>query len=223
MKQSSPISAVIVRGLTVGDLREVARVHCQAFPQAALTLLGPQAVYRYYHWQLTGPHQCVGLGAWAGGRLCGYAFGGRFHGALRGFLQKNRAYLVLSLATRPWLLARHAFRDRISLAFRSLARGLRQRSASISQEGLKRPSPARVDFGILAIGVDPDMRRLGVGRLLMERSESAARTWSASQMGLSVAVDNSKAIAFYEALGWRRENRTGDWTGRMVKELAADS
>ena len=204
-----------IRLLNNVDLNEIACIHLASFPRSALTQLGKEAVRRYYDWQLTGPHDAVNLGVWVDGRLAGFCFGGIFNGALGGFLQKNRAYLAWRILTHPWLLGNEMVRGRIQLA----------RSVFCRQPKVIRPvtpvGPPQRLFGILSIAVDPEFQGKRIGQILMEAEEAAARERGFKGMNLSVAVDNTQAIGFYERLGWIRvfdENQP--WHGRMNKFFA---
>lgn len=76
------------KSLTTSDLPHIVRVHRAAFPDSALTKLGSEAVRRYYLWLLIGPHDAVNVGAFdLENVLVGFCFGGKFRGALSGFLQ----------------------------------------------------------------------------------------------------------------------------------------
>jgi ribosomal protein S18 acetylase RimI-like enzyme len=56
------------------------------------------------------------------------------------------------------------------------------------------------------IGVDPDRRRHGVGRALMTGVREHAVRCGAQDVELQVRAGNADAIAFYEALGYRRSS-----------------
>ena len=58
-----------------------------------------------------------------------------------------------------------------------------------------------------------DLRRAGVGRVLMERAEQWAREQGAAELELNVFEFNTDAIAFYRSLGY------GTRTRRMSKHL----
>src|SRR5687767_3624542 len=115
-------SEYAVREITLVDLAAVAHVHLLAFPLTALSSLGPEAVRRYYHWQLTGPHDVIALCIVQDGELTAFCFGGVFRGALQGFLRRNRFYLGWRLITHPWLLSNKIVRQQIGVALRSIAR-----------------------------------------------------------------------------------------------------
>lgn len=61
----------------------------------------------------------------------------------------------------------------------------------------------RVRVGqIVTIDVAPEYRRRGLGRLLMDAIEAAARAGGAEALRLEVAVDNAAALGFYARLGF---------------------
>ena len=209
-----------IRPLKKTDLRQVARIHQRAFPDSALTRLGDEAVRRYYLWQLEGPHEVVALGAWQGETLRGFCFGGTFRGALIGFLQRNRAFLLRRVLARPWLLGNPLFRDRFALALRVLARRLGEKlsgkntSDAVPAAAAPKTAPR---FGILSIGVDPQAQGGGVGRALMQECERQAWRLGFAKMNLSVHPDNAQAVRFYEKQGWLRIVKSGAWKGDMEK------
>lgn len=55
------------------------------------------------------------------------------------------------------------------------------------------------------IFVTPDARRRGIGRALMEHAQTFALESGAAGLTLATAVDNVSAQAFYESLGWVRD------------------
>lgn len=204
---------VSVRPLAVEDLPALPPIHLAAFRDSALAALGPVAIRRYYEWQLTGPHEAGAFGGCLGDELAGFCFGGVFRGAMSGFLRKNRPLLVRQVLTHPWLIANPIFRERLGMAARLLSR--RARRSPIAPEAAGRPA----SYGILAIAVHPDAQGLGLGKLLMLRSERAARERGFGQMHLTVNPQNTPAVRFYEGLGWERVLQGERWTGRMEKRL----
>lgn len=203
--------------LEISDLSQVAAVHLRAFPSSALTALGPEAVRRYYLWQITGPHEAVALGAWHNSALAGFCFGGIFSGALSGFLRANRSFLIRRVLTHPWLLTNQIFRDRLVTGVKVLRR-MRKQSAPTTPL-----TPAVRSFGILSIAVAPAVQGGGVGRCLLETSEQHARQHGFAQMGLTVHPSNIQAVGFYERMGWVKVLREGEnvWEGAMKKQLEA--
>lgn len=219
--QPAPRHDLTVRELRRDDLATVAGIHLAAFRDSALSGLGKEAVRRNYLWLLEGPHESTAIGVFDHGELVGYCFGGRFNGALTGFLHKNRAYLVGRVITHPWLVFGPLFRDRIVLALKLLvarARGSQRAPApAATVPASAKPPPA---YGILAIAVDPQRQGTGAGKLLMLRNEELARAAGFPSMELCVAATNAQAIRFYERLGWQKAG-DGKWEsgGLMTKSL----
>ena len=209
---------VQVRTLEPSDLTRVAEIHLAAFPDSALTMLGAEAVRRYYAWLLTGPHQCSALGASSGANIMGFCFAGVFKGALSGFLQRNRAYLLGRMLRRPWLSTNPIFRDRVALGFRSLRRFGRPSSNATSVPPRRTTEPVP-PFGILGIAVHPDFHGQGIGRALMFEAERTARAGGFKEMLLTVQADNHRAISFYEGLSWEKTLIEEQWRGEMKKAL----
>lgn len=210
----SESNGVVLRSLNLEDLPAVARIHMAAFPHSALTLLGFEAVHRYYEWQLIGPHDSFASGAYIGNQLVGFTFSGVFRGATSGFLQRNRLFLIVRLLSHPWLATNPLIRERVNFSARVLRRKKSQDQTADSPAREKIPS-----FGILAIAVDPLIQSSGVGRLLMAEAEGTARGLGFSQMHLTVSPNNNQAIRFYERLNWEKSRKAEGWSGSMKKAL----
>ena len=204
---------ITVRTLNQNNLDSVVNIHLNAFSDRALAGLGREAVRRYYEWQLQGPHNAIALGIFQGEELSGFCFAGVFHGALSGFLQRNKWFLTWRVLTRPWLIAEPFFRERISLAWNVLW----HRSVSVISQVVTLPKKS---FGILAIAVDPQTQSTGLGKRLMAETEKIAIERGFSHLHLTVDINNIQAIAFYQNLGWQKFlTSDGVWHGSMVKNL----
>lgn len=208
--------ALQIRALQPAHLGEVARIHRDAFPRSALSRLGRASVYRYYLWQLQGPHEICALGAWLDGALVGFVVAGVFRGALGGFLSRNRGLLTWAVLVRPWILGHHQIRQAVAVALRSLARRSSRRPPDRSPQG--DPPARRESFGVLSIAVARSARRYGVARELMHHVEREAERRGFRRLHLTVRERNQGAIRFYEALGWAVTERQGDAV-RMAKRL----
>jgi ribosomal protein S18 acetylase RimI-like enzyme len=194
------------------DLDSIVKVHVRAFPSSALTKLGKEAVRRYYHWILNGPHEAYCIGLYADGRLGGYCFSGKFKGALTGFLRKNRKYLAWRIASHPWLITNPLIIERLRLASNLLGKKQKKQTSH--------SLPSQKSFGILAIAVDPDLQGKGIGKEIMQAVEEEARHRGFVHMHLSVEAENEQAIEFYRSIGWEKVITTNNiWSGRMQKLL----
>lgn len=206
---------VLVRNLEAQDLPAVSAVHMAAFPDSALTMLGAEAVHRYYEWQLTSQSEATAIGGFADGQVVGFCFGGIFRGAMSGFLRQNRMFLIWRLASHPWLAGNPIVRERLKYGAHILKRLMKPKEAVVS---LPKTSVA-VPFGILSIATHPHSQGLGVGKLLMKEIENVARQRDFREMFLTVHPDNHQAITFYESLGWEKMPNNGAWEGGMKKYL----
>jgi ribosomal protein S18 acetylase RimI-like enzyme len=215
MKQSITDQAIEIRDLRARDLADVSRIHLLAFRDSALTALGEGALVRYYDWQLNGPHDVSAFAAFRNEEMAGFCFGGVFRGALSGFLQKNRTYLALRVATHPWLVFNPLFRDKLASGL-SVLRRFSNPQTKIAQAAKPKK---KASFGILAIAVNPNFQGQGIGKILMLESEKVARERGFEEMNLSVSTANHQAIRFYEGLGWQKVLREGIWGGEMIKPL----
>jgi ribosomal protein S18 acetylase RimI-like enzyme len=197
------------------QLEQVASLHARAFPDSAINALGLEAVRRYYQWLLEGPHDAALVGAWSGGRLVGFCAAGVFRGAMNGFLRTNRWYLARRIATHPSLLASPLVRDRLKQAV-----AITVRFSGLARRVTAAP-PARPRFGVLAIATDPAVRGAGAGRALMLEAEARAVAAGHDRMVLTVHPENTRAVRFYEQLGWQPDSPAGaGWTGAMIKDLS---
>jgi [ribosomal protein S18]-alanine N-acetyltransferase len=64
---------------------------------------------------------------------------------------------------------------------------------------------------LYSLAVDRDSRGLGLGLVLLKASEKAARARDATALHLEVRVRNRRAVALYEANGYRRTDRIEDY------------
>lgn len=209
---------MLVRTLLLSDLANITRIHQAAFPDSALTALGPEAVQRYYRWQLTGPHDAVALGAMSDSNFTAFCFAGVFRGAVGGFLRANRTFLAYRVLTHPWLLSNPLFRERLGTSLNLLRRIRGQQYPTTTPPTLTSPS-----FGILSIAVDPTFQGVGIGKTLLMEAERTAAERGFALMNLTVHPSNKQAVSFYERMGWEKVEVASKWNGRMQKRLPSMS
>jgi ribosomal protein S18 acetylase RimI-like enzyme len=213
--------AVDTRALTKADLAAIAAIHRAAFPKSAMTMLGSQAIMRYYAWQFDGPHDLYAIGTAQQERLVGFCFAGTFRGAISGFVQKNRLFLALLLVYKPWLLANPIYRQKLGAGIAALRR---RRATPTPQPRPSEQAPEsaphdhEAHFGILSVAVDPTMQGYGIGKILIDAVEREARARQFQRVRLSVSEENNQAIAFYQRCGWQISH---SWEGqvKMFKSL----
>lgn len=204
-----------IGAITLRDLPAVVRVHMEAFPDAAMTHLGSRVVERYYRWQLIGDHpRPLAVGVWQGGALVGFLVGGWRKDAVSGFARRFLPTVVAGAVTHPTGLRRFAA-PQVAQVARLMAR--RGRS---DQSVVRAPEAAPESFGVLSIAVRHGAEGRGVGRDLMAACQQAALDAGATDMHLSVDVENTRAVRFYEGLGWSRQvDAAGGWAGKMTKGI----
>jgi ribosomal protein S18 acetylase RimI-like enzyme len=201
------------------DLEEISSVHRAAFSKSALTALGPETVRRYYEWLLDDLHDSFCLGAWRGERLEGFIFAGHFLGAMVGFINRNKGYLMARTAFRPWLIANAEFRQRMLIGWRALS--MRRRWPAPTATVMPNHERPAVHFGVLSIAAHPRVWGTGVAEALMARADREAVRRGVETMILTVHPTNTRAVRFYERLGWEKIPVSGAWDGLMHKKLRA--
>ena len=211
-------SSVLRRSLMLKDISGVTSVHLASFPDTMLVKLGAETVRRYYEWWLgrllDEPHKTAGLSAFIGAELVGFCIAGKFRGHTSDFLRENRGFLIRRILTHPWVLVnllRPKFRQQRATGVRSLSSHTKPPSTA---------TPAKENsLHVQFLVVHPDHRRRGIGRLLMNEIEAAARQRGFSRMHLSTSLDNHQAISLYESLNWEKVPELGETKRNMVKHL----
>ena len=212
-------NGIKTRPLEAADVRDVAPLHLQAFPHAAISQLGVEAAWQYYNSVIDGRHQATGVGAFHQGRLLGYCFAGVWNDPEKYFLKTNMVFIARRVLIHPTLLLAPFFRERILCGVRLLW-PKRQAHAvtSLTPVDADETKPVR-SWGILYLAVDHEARGLGLGHMLLEQIENLGRQKGFQQLNLSVYLDNHAAITLYEHMGWEKLLSDGIWKGFMIKSL----
>ena len=212
-----------VRRASRVDLAAIAGVHVRAFPRSAITAMGPEAVRRYYEWQMDGEHVTPFVAECERG-IVGFCFGGVFRGAMSGFLRRNALYLAATGVARAHHFVDARFRAHVWQGMRLLWKtAARPRRRAATASSAPPANDGAKSFGILAIATDPSHRSRGVGRMLMDAATGEARDAGFSRMHLSVDPGNVDAVRFYERLGWFRVHGQPAWRGHMECRLDGHS
>jgi GNAT superfamily N-acetyltransferase len=74
---------------------------------------------------------------------------------------------------------------------------------------------------VIAIYVDPDLLRIGIGRALLDHAAALLRAAGRSPLVLWVLTANVDGRRFYESLGWQADGaaRPIDFAGTPVEEV----
>lgn len=211
--------------LSFDDLDIVVSVHQRAFPESAMTLLGPRVVERYYRWQFLGDHpHPFAVGSWQDGELVGFVVGGVRHDAVTGFARRFLFDIAIGVLTHP-VGARRLLGPKVLPVARLMVRRGRPEEAPVAEAPMPPPTlhtpvlGGDNSFGILSIAVLPKARGSGVAADLMASADAATAAVGLLQMDLTVSPENLRAVRFYERLGWVRVVDGPSWTGRMIKNI----
>lgn len=210
--------------LSLKDLPEIVEVHLSAFPESALTQLGGETVRRYYEWQMNHAENALIIGAFLKNQMAGFCFAGRFFEATSGFLRRNVLFLFWQILSHPNLVQSELIRERTSFGIRVLKKKFFNASAAKKNKEKQASKSESINlsesFGILSIAVSRKFQGCGIGQVLMQAIEAAARKRSFRQMHLSVHTDNLSAVRFYEKCGWQPILVESVWKGDMKKTLS---
>jgi ribosomal protein S18 acetylase RimI-like enzyme len=208
---------VQVRAMAREDLREVAALHRQHFPDGYYARLGEGFLAAYYRGYLESPHAVAYVVA-RDGQVQAYLVGTIDDVAHRRHASHSRrlaraAVGVTALAARPNL-----WWDFLEVRSHRYAR----RALS----GLRRSTPVDANqrpFGELAYVITrPMARNRGIGEQLVGSYLSAARTAGGSHAFLVTLVDNGVARRFYQKRGWAPDGMRRSLDGAVLAAYRYD-
>lgn len=191
-----------IRRAKSSDVAEIVRVHCQAFPESFLTLLGPSFLTYYYRLLSSVP----------GGILLVHATPAHIDGFVAGFLSPKVFYqrmrntrwmalrsLAMAVTTRPSLAGRVLYHIR---------RILLEETRAHSNE-----------CELSSLAVDPHSWSNGIGRSLVLAFLDTA--WGAGAQSVYLTTDaaeNTRTNVFYQRLGFHLRERFVQYRGRLLNE-----
>jgi len=189
--------------LSAGQLRAVAQLHRRAFPGFFLTRLGPAFLRAYYRLILEdegGIFLSLGDGENPRGFAAGFVNPERFYAGMRAARGRFLGPVILALLRRPVLIGR-----------------LMGRVLSV-EAGQRRGGDETAELASLA--VDPQARRHGAGRELVEAFCYQARARGARRVELSTDREGNEAVlGFYRGLGFHVREEFDDGSGRRMLRL----
>jgi ribosomal protein S18 acetylase RimI-like enzyme len=193
--------AGLIRRAQASDIAAVVRIHCAAFPDSFLTLLGPRFLTIYYNLLREDP----------GGILLVHD-PAQIDAFVAGFLRPERFYRRMK-AARWTMLA-------------SLAAALKNRPRLAGQVfyhvkrmmlGKARQHPGECELSSLA--VSPDAWSRGIGTALVRAFLDAA--WSAGAPAVYLTTDatgNGRTNSFYQRIGFELRQCFLQYRGRLLNE-----
>ncbi|GAA1439143.1 GNAT family N-acetyltransferase [Nocardiopsis tropica] len=210
---SIPPTETPVVSLRVMELRDVpiaVHLHRLNLPAGFFVELGDRFLERYYRTFLTSP-AAVALIAEVNGRPAGFLVGSLDEAVHHHhMLQLERWRLaragMMSLLVRPELTMRF-----VRTRARRYVRGVRRSNTTTNTE-----QGERLRTGVLShVVVDENIRRAGVGALLVERFAAIARLHGTQRLRLYTSSDNEPAKRFYERLNWKSQTDQADMDGKL--------
>ncbi|MBA4137390.1 MAG: hypothetical protein C0518_08765 [Opitutus sp.] len=215
VSRSAPL---LVERLSDDDLDESAKIHRLTFPFAAISQLGLTVTERY-HASLLARDDLVAFAAFERSRLVGFCFGGTARDVEGAFLRDNLSFIASQILARPLLLTQPFIRQRIGAGLRFLRPQFASGSSAPPRPEERADIEAVRSFTLLYVAVHPAFQRRGVAKQLLEHAEQHARSEGFGRLELSVYLNNTRAIEFYEHAGWQRLVQDGEWLGFMFKSL----
>jgi ribosomal protein S18 acetylase RimI-like enzyme len=188
--------------MTVEDVREVARVHVDAFPGFFLTFLGAGFLCELYRGIVRDP--------------AGIAFVAEHDGVCTGFVAGSAEPSGLYKRLIKRRLVAFGFHAGIAFLRRpSIAPRLLRAFTRLSEA----PTPASGRAELMSLAVLPGNRGSGIGAGLMEAFVSAVRSRNGAAVFLTTdALDNDAVNAFYTRHGFTVSRRFATPEGRQMNE-----
>jgi ribosomal protein S18 acetylase RimI-like enzyme len=165
--------------------QDIARIHASAYSAAHFSAtFGPEKLRQYNLLLLQ--NSDISLVALEDGKPVGFIISGpSVSRGVRQFTRENRMYLVGRLLRHPQFLWAK----------------LHGKLSSI----LHKPVPSTAHYRLLSIATDPSTQSRGVGAALIGALETRLTARGVKRYGLSVRMDNPRAVEFYQRNGFAVE------------------
>ena len=183
----------MVRQATFADLQQVAAVHKTCFPESFSTALGEKLLVKFYTEYMQSVPELF-LVAEDEGKICGFCMGYycEENPYMKRFFKHNLLPVGLRIAGQL-LIGNKAAWKKLTSTF----------SKSAEFKPLGEPYQTGVKDGdLLSICVLPQTRGNGAAQALISTYENVLKEQGRKYCILTVAVDNPRAIRFYERNGY---------------------
>jgi len=189
-------SKIVIRPLILTDLPNIVRIHHDNFPHSRSSKLGSLFLMKMYRWYLLF-QPALAFGATIDKTLVGFVTGSIGNSAKSRYKYAFFEILI-GLITHPHLFF-HAF------MFEGWRKYLLS-SPNISKKSGTSSNSSKIDNNIKialdSIAVNPSVRGKGIGKLLVQSFENAAKQQGGDYMSLGVELNNPSARKLYENCGW---------------------
>jgi ribosomal protein S18 acetylase RimI-like enzyme len=206
--QAKPLPASFVtRPPTLADVKALASMHRDVFPDYFLSHLGQKAVEAFYADIIRGSGTHFSSIAQSNGQLIGFVAG---TSDSAGFFRKlyHDHFVDMALGVLQGIFTDAVFCkqlwDRRSHVLRAL------QSRFLKEPATTTPHPvSKVPVRLLSIGVLANQRKPGVAESMLNHFLQQLDAAGIREVGLSVFDSNQRAVRFYEKTGWQVEFQLG--------------
>jgi ribosomal protein S18 acetylase RimI-like enzyme len=180
-------------------LEEVVQTHKAAFPDYFLTNLGDKFLAKFYRTFLE-DENTIAIGAFDQDKLVGFILCSKNKSeVMKKFYQNNFTFIILSiliqvLKMNKIIISGLLSRCKMGIGF---VKSLLFPEKSLQTEG--------TNVRLLSIAVLPEYKGTGTSKGMMNYFHNHLQENNIKAVGLSVKKDNSRAISFYEKMGWITE------------------
>ena len=199
--------SVITRQPTIADIKALASVHRDVFPDYFLSHLGQKAVEAFYSNIITGTEENFSSIAECNGQLIGFVAGARDSSRFFRNLYRNH-FIDMALGVLQGVLASAVFRKQLWDRRSQILRALRSKFLAAPKTDTQHVV-SKAKFRLLSIGVLPNHRKSGIAEAMLSHFLQQLDSAGIQEVGLSVFDSNKRAIRFYEKTGWQVEFQLG--------------
>jgi ribosomal protein S18 acetylase RimI-like enzyme len=205
-----------VRKLEFHDLKRVAQLHADVFPDYFLTHLGQEMLQIFYSGFVDRDLMFSSVVV-INGKIVGFVVGMADSQAFFDRFYSNYFYFILKHVSFHFFADKVIRRD-IHLRINHIKRAL---LAKFFQKTTTTTNDSKISTRLLSIGIHSEYRGRGIAELLTGNFIQQVAAAEIDRIGLSVLKNNPRAVAFYEKTGWLRELETSNtvlfW--RLTKDL----
>lgn len=184
------------------EIEKVSNCHQLSFPQSFSTKLGIRYLNKMFKWYTISDNRFL-IGVFHKDKIIGYAGGAVGHGSSSAIFQYSFYHALFSIVTKPHLLLNKKLLERLSFIRSNLKRRIKNLLIKKDITSMKlNLMNLDLSVGLIVIGVDPNYRRKGIGKILSNEFQKSSKSLGANRCHLTVKASNIAAIKAYKTYGW---------------------